>query len=94
MANADGLRGNAGIPPLQPVDVCRGGYVMVSVNILNGSPVKGGAVYIWYAASGGGHTQGGFEGAASGSTLQLSQAWVWNNAPDSNNVAEVICPHF
>lgn len=87
--------GGAGVPALQPIDVLRGGYIMVPVNILAGSPVKGGAVFIWYAASGGGHVQGGFEGAATGgSTLALSGAYSWNNAPDSNNIAELVISRF
>lgn len=84
----------AGAPPsLQPVDVLRGGYVFVPVV---GNPVKGGAVYIWYAASGGGHTQGGFEaGATGGSTIALNAAdYYWNSPPDSTGVAELICNKF
>jgi hypothetical protein len=84
-------------PTQQPVDVVRGGYVMVAVNILNGSPVKGGAVFIWAAASGGGHTQGGFEGATGGgiNTMALALSdYQWNSPPDSNGVAELILNKF
>lgn len=83
-------------PTQQPVDVLRGGYVMVAVNILVASPVKGGAVFIWTAVSGGGHTQGGFEGGATGgSTIALNvNDYQWNNGPDSNGVAELILNKF
>jgi hypothetical protein len=81
--------GGAGVPLQQPVDVLRGGYVMVPVV---GAPAKGGAVFIWYAASGGGHTQGGFEaGATGGSTIALSNVWNWNSPADPNGIAELIC---
>lgn len=87
--------GGAGVPSQQPVDVVRGGYVMVPVNISVATPTKGGAVFIWYAASGGGHTQGGFEGGATGgSTIALSNAYSWNNAPDSGGIAELILNRF
>lgn len=83
-------------PAQQPIDVLRGGYVMVPVNTSVASPIKGGAVFIWYAASGGGHTQGGFEGGATGgSTIALNvNDYQWNNAPDSNGIAELILNKF
>ena len=83
-------------PANQPIDVLRGGYVMVNVNILVASPVKGGAVFVWFAASGGGHTQGGFEGGATGgSTIALDPKFFqWNSSPDSNGVAELILNKF
>jgi len=76
-------------PPLaQPIDVMRAGYMIVSVV---GSPVKGGTVYIWYAASSGAHIQGGFEAAnTGGSTLALSARYYWNSPPDSNGYAELL----
>lgn len=87
--------GTSAPPALQPVDVLRGGYVMVSVNTSVAAPVKGGAVYIWYAASGGGHVQGGFEGGATGgSTIALDSSYQWNSPPDSNGIAELICSKF
>lgn len=80
-------------PPLQqPIDILRGGYVMVPVV---GAPAKGGIVYIWTAASGGGHTQGGFEAAApGGSGATLDGSWSWNSPADSNGIAELICSKF
>jgi hypothetical protein len=80
-------------PTNQPIDVLRGGYVMVSVV---GAPAKGGAVFIWFAASGGGHIQGGFEAAATGgSTLALNPLLYQFNSPaDSNGIAELILNKF
>lgn len=79
-------------PQLQPLDVLRGGYVMVPVV---GSPVKGGSVFVWIAASGGGHVQGGFEIASSGgSTITLDAVYQWNSPPDANGIAELICSKF
>jgi hypothetical protein len=86
--------GGAGVPTQQPIDVVRGGYVMVQVGILNGAPSKGGPVFIWFAASGGGHVQGGFEGAAGASTIALSAAYFWNSPPDATGVAELILNRF
>jgi hypothetical protein len=87
--------GGAGVPSMQPIDVLRGGYIFVAVNILNGAVNKGGSVFVWYTASGGGHTQGGFESAASGgNTIALSPAWSFNSPTDSTGVAELICSRF
>jgi hypothetical protein len=84
----------ASAPPInQPIDVLRGGYIMVGVV---GAPAKGGAVFIWFAASGGGHVQGGFEAAATGgSTLALDPKFYQFNSPvDANGVAELILNKF
>lgn len=80
------------VPPLfQPIDVLRGGYIMVPVV---GTPVKGGAVFIWNIASAGGHILGGFE-AAAGSTVALNTAiYQWNSPADSNGIAELIISKF
>lgn len=82
-------------PPLnQPIDVLRGGYIMVNVN---GACVKGGAVFIWTGATGGGHTQGGFEATANGgvTTAVLNTLlYMYNSPPDSNGVAELILNKF
>ena len=73
---------------VQPVDVLRSGYIMVPVV---GAVTKGGAVYVWVAASGAGHTQGGFEAAATGgSTMTLSAGRAyWNGPADSTGIAEL-----
>jgi hypothetical protein len=79
--------GSIAPPLLQPIDVMTVGYMMVPVV---GAPIKGGSVWIWYAASGGGHTQGGFEAAnTGGSTLALNGNYAWNSPPDTNGIAEL-----
>lgn len=76
-------------PPPGEVDVLRAGYIMVNVV---GATLKGGAVYVWCAASGGGHTLGGFEAAASGgNTAALDPAkYMFNGPPDDEGNVELI----
>lgn len=85
--------GNLAAPTLQPLDVLRGGYIMVPVV---GAALKGGAVYVWCAASGGGHIQGGFEIAASGgNTAALNPLlYQFNSPPDANGICELIVNKF
>lgn len=72
---------------LQPIDILTAGYIMVSVV---GQTLKGGAVFIWVAASAGAHVQGGFESAASGgNTIALNGNFAYNSPPDSIGVAEL-----
>jgi hypothetical protein len=80
-------------PLLQPIDILRGGYIMVGVV---GACVKGGAVFVWTAASGGGHVQGGFEAVGTGgSTSALNPLlYQFNSPPDGNSVAELILNKF
>jgi len=80
----------AGTPPTsQPMDVLRSGYIMAT---LSGSTaaVKGGAVYVWIAASTGSHIQGNFEAAATGgSTIQLGLKTTFNGPADATGVCEI-----
>lgn len=88
-ANYSGAVGfGGGIPaPFQPVDVCRRGYMLVPIV---GVPIKGGAVFVWVAASGGGHTQGGFEVAATGgSTIALDNKSTFQGGVDAAGFGEV-----
>lgn len=80
-------------PALQPIDVLRGGYILVPVV---GAPVKGGPVFVWCAVSGGGHTQGGFEAGGGGgnNTAALDTSYMWNSPPDANGIAELICSKY
>lgn len=77
-----------GVPPVnQPLDVLTDGYIMVQVN--NGTPVKGGLVYVYVAASSTPHVLGsGFETAA-GSNLVLVTNAKFNGPADANGVAEI-----
>lgn len=53
-------------------------------------PTKGGAVYIWVAASSGAHVQGGFESAASGgNTAGPITNLKWNGPTDSDGITEI-----
>jgi hypothetical protein len=76
------------VPPANQVcDVMRAGYIIVPVV---GTPLKGNPVFIWVAASGGGHTQGGFEAAATaGSTIDLGNNSTFNSSPDAYGNTEI-----
>jgi hypothetical protein len=78
-----------GTPALnQPMDVLRSGYIVVAVN---GSPKKGQPVFVWCAASGGGHVQGAFEAAASaGNTIAIGGSkTTFNGTPDATGLVEI-----
>lgn len=80
--------GSATPPTSGVLDVMTMGYIMGAVN---GTPEKGGTVYVWCAESTGDHVQGGFEAeATSGSTATLSDNYMFNGAPDSDGVTEVV----
>jgi hypothetical protein len=91
-ATASGAYGAQGIgaaplPPNQPVDVLRSGYILAPVN---GTPSKGGRVFIWTAASTGPHVTGGFEAAATaGSTIELDEKSYYNGTPDASGTVEI-----
>lgn len=77
-------------PPASGViDVLRMGYIMVPIV---GAVAKGGLVYVWAAASGGGHLQGGFEAASSaGNTIALPITLAEFNGPaDANGIGELV----
>jgi hypothetical protein len=78
------------IPPTnQIIDLLSSGYIFVKVN---GTPVQGGRVYIWYAVASGAHVQGGFEAAnTGGSTLQLNDRYYFNGGPDASGICELRC---
>jgi hypothetical protein len=73
------------------VDVLRSGLIMVQLNTGSADPVKGGAVFVWVAATSGNHVQGGFETAASsGNTAALDpKVYQFNGAPDANGIVEL-----
>lgn len=81
--------GSATPPTSGVVDVLRTGYAMVKVPA-GTSPTKGGAVYVWVAASTGSHVQGGFETAASaGNTAAIANAY-FNGPADANGNYEIM----
>lgn len=78
----------AAVPPTSGVtDVLKNGYVLVPVV---GQTTKFAPVYIWIAASGGGHTTGGFEAVNGGGNTALLAGALWNGAPDATGIAELI----
>jgi hypothetical protein len=81
----------AAVPPVSGViDYINDGYVMVKNNDFVAHPTtKGGAVYIWIAASTGVHVQGGFESVATGgSTIAITNA-KYNGPGDAAGVTEL-----
>jgi hypothetical protein len=77
-------------PPLQPIDVLTGGYILVQLNnFAVNNAVKGGAVYVWFAASAGAHVQGGIEAAATGGSTALLNYAYFNGPAGADGVAEV-----
>lgn len=80
-------------PPVSGViDTLKHGYIMVPIVNTGGAPAaKGGAVFVWAAASGGGHLQGGFETAATGgSTIALPNYVATFNGPaDASGIGEL-----
>lgn len=74
-----------GAPPLgQPVDVLRLGYIMVKIPA-GQAAVKGGPVFVWIGADGGGHFEGRFEGIDGGAdTIDLDpKDYQFNGSPDA-----------
>ena len=75
------------------IDVVRSGYVIVQLGGVLTTAAKGGAVFVWVAASGGGHTQGFFETSnTGGSTINITTAnpnTTFNGAADASGVTEV-----
>lgn len=79
----------AATPPASgAIDVLRAGYIMVNLPA-GGSPVKGGAVYVWSKASTGAHVLGAVEAAfSSTNTTQVLNA-TFNGSPDASGNVEV-----
>lgn len=81
----------AGTPPVTGVvDVLDEGFILTTCNNFAAAPpTKGGAAFVWVAASSGVHVQGGFESVAVvGSTVALSNA-RFNGPPDAAGVCEI-----
>jgi hypothetical protein len=88
--SAGGAITQGGTPPAKgAIDILKSGYI---IGKLSGGtqPAKGGAVFIWVAASSGNHVQGGFEAAATGgSTMALDAKSYFNGPSDANGNVEV-----
>lgn len=79
------------VPPVGPavIDVLREGYIQVRCNnFATLQPVKGGAVFVWFAANSGGDIQGGFRSAANASAIAITNA-KWTGPCDSNGIGEI-----
>jgi hypothetical protein len=73
--------------PQNAVDVCRQGYIGVTVN---GATRKGGTVYVWSAATAAPHVQGGFEAATPGANgFALPASCTFQGAADANGNVEL-----
>ena len=78
-------------PTTGAADVLRAGYIMGKIPAGSTQPVKGGAVFVWCAATSGSHIQGGFESVASGgNTAALDTTrYQFNGPADANGNVEV-----
>jgi hypothetical protein len=81
----------AAVPPAGGVgDVLNEGFIIARSNdFATNPPVKGGAVYVWFAASSGVHVQGGFETVATGGSTALISNARYNGPPDANGICEI-----
>jgi len=79
--------GNAGID-IGALNVLRSGYIMVPIV---GTPVKGGVVYVWIGAAGGGHAVGDFEAVnGAGNTIALPNPQSsFQGGVDANGIGEI-----
>lgn len=75
----------------QPNDYLNEGFIIARCNNFAAQqPTKGGAVYVWVAASTGAHVQGGFESATSaGNTAGPITNLKWNGPTDANGITEI-----
>lgn len=84
--------GAAPVPSNGAIDVMRAGYILVPIV---GSPKKGDPLYVWVAASGGGHLQGGFEAVAGGASTigplgwASNTNWTFDGSPDAFGVGAI-----
>lgn len=83
----------AAAPPVSGViDVLRSGFIMTKIPA-GQTVAKGGAVYVWFAATSGSNIQGSFVGAATGgSTALISNAKFVGPADANGNVEIEVWP--
>lgn len=75
-------------PPGQPIDILVSGFIMAKVPA--GTTVtKGGAVYVWFAATSGNNIQGGLVGSATGGSTALITNARFNGPADANGNVEL-----
>lgn len=90
-ATANDPLGTATPPTSGIVDIMVRGYAGILLQNYAAKPaVKGGTVYVWFAASSGNHVLGGFEAfATGGSTLALPDKYYFTGPQDSNGFCEI-----
>lgn len=88
--NAQQGLGSAAVPT-GIMAILKQGYVAVQMNTGAGAVVKGGAVFVWVAATVAGHVQGQFESAANGgNTAALDvNRYGYNGPADANGIVEL-----
>jgi hypothetical protein len=74
------------------IDVLKLGYICANVPVGSAAAAKGGAVFVWVAATSGLNVQGGFQTAASGgNTIALDTSrYTFNGPQDANGNIEVV----
>lgn len=90
---SDITMGTPGVVPFGPgapaakgiIDVMYRGYVTMKLNGA-AAATKGGAVYVWYGVTGGGHVQAGIEAATGASAWALTGAYFSGPADSQGNV--------
>jgi hypothetical protein len=86
VANPGVVPFGAGAPmPRGIIDIMYRGYVTMKLNGA-AAAVKGGAVYVWFGATGGGHVLAGIEAAANASAWVLAGAYFSGPADAQGNV--------
>lgn len=80
----------ASLPVGQPIDFLRSGYILAPLSA--GTATKGGAVFVWVAATSGPNVQGSLRTTASaGNTAALDPArYQFNGPADANGVVEIV----
>lgn len=82
--------GVGSLPVGQPIDFMRSGYILAKLN--TGTAVKGGAVFVWVAATSGANIQNGLTTVASaGNTAALDPArYSFNGPADAAGTVEIV----
>ena len=77
-----------GAPAAGVIDVLTSGYIMAKLPP-GASVTKGGAVYVWFAATSGNNIQGGLVASATGGSTALITNAKFNGPADANGNVEV-----
>lgn len=85
------LAGTSVPPTTGVIDVIRSGYVLSTLNNFAAQPsVKGGQVFVWFAATALPNTQSQPNAVTSGSTFTItSSKTTFNGPPDPNGIVEI-----